>query len=32
MYSILCESRVFKNDEEIAVMKIASQATSEAHV
>lgn len=32
MYSVLCESRVHKNDEEIAAMRLASKATSEAHV
>jgi len=32
MHNILCESRVFKNDEELHVMRWASLITCEAHV
>ena len=31
MHDILCESRTVKNDEEIHVMRWASQVTAEAH-
>lgn len=31
MHNILCESRVFKNDEEIEIMRWASKITCEAH-
>jgi Xaa-Pro aminopeptidase len=32
MHDVLSESRVIKNDEEINVMKWASQITAESHV
>jgi Xaa-Pro aminopeptidase len=31
MHNVLCESRVFKNDEEIEIMRWASLITCEAH-
>ena len=31
MHDILCESRVYKNDEEIQIMRWASWITCEAH-
>lgn len=31
LYNILCESRVFKNDEEMEIMRWASKITCEAH-
>lgn len=32
MHDILVESRVFKNDEEVEILRYAAQITCEAHV
>ena len=32
MHNVLCESRVFKNDEEIEIMRWASKITCEGHL